>query len=221
MAVPVAVALAVTAAACGGNGSGAGDPDPAKDRAAAQRANLKAADLPASWRSEAQVDPPGTEEVENQIARCLGTTSPSSRATAEVESPKFTSGLATQARSVITFVKTKDEATKDAANFASDKFPDCAKEGFTKQVGVSAPEGSTVTDLTITDGKFAALGDRTVARRVTADIQVDPTFSITVYVDLVLIVVDRAEVDLTFVNPGSPFDEDLALELATKVVERL
>lgn len=210
------VTVLALSAGCGGDG----EPDPAADRAAAQKANLEAADFPSGWRSKPHEELPGEDELAAEVAECLGLPAPSTGTTAEVRSPDFTSGLATQASSVVTFVESEEVAEKHAAALAGGKFPACAEPGFAKQVGQVAPEGATVTDVNITKVDFPALGDRTVAHRVKATINIGE-MKVPINIDLVHVFEDRAEVALTFVNPGSPFDEDLARSLAAKVLERL
>jgi hypothetical protein len=212
--VPVLAALTMSAA-CGD-----GAPTPADDKATADKASLQAADFPAGWKSEPHEKLPGEDEMAAEIAKCLGVSSPSTRATAQVRSADFSSGLATQASAVITFVKTEKEASADAAAFGGAKFPECATPGFTAQVQRVAPEGATVDGLKITKIAFPASGDHTAAHRVEATIRVGE-MPVPINIDLVHIVKGRAEVQMTFVNPGAPFPEDLSRSLSAKIVERL
>lgn len=213
LAVVVAVGVL---AACGGDDA----PDAAADQATAEKANLNQADFPSGWTSTPHEALPGEDELAKEVADCLGISPPTSRAIAEARSPDFSSGLATQASSVITFVGSEDEAEEDAEAFASDKFAPCAEPAFAKQIQQVAPEGATVNDVKVAKSTFAETGDRTVAYRVTATIQVGE-MPVPINIDLVRIFKDRAEVQLTFVNPGQPFPPDLARSLAGKVVGRL
>lgn len=209
-------ALSVLAPACGGDDP----PDPAADRAAAERANLKAADFPSGWSSRPHEMLPGEEEMEKEVAGCLGIPTSSSRATATARSADFSSGLATQASSVITFVSSQEQAKEDAAALGSAKFPSCAQPGFAKQIEQVAPEGASVNDVRVSEATFPSFGDRTIAHRVTATIQVGE-MPVPINIELVRIFKDRAEVYLTFVNPGEPFPPELARSLAGKVIGRL
>lgn len=212
LAVVVAV---VVLSACGGD-----PPDAAADQAAAEKANLNQGDFPSGWTSKPHEVLPGEDDLAKEVADCLGISPPTSRATAEARSPDFSSGLATQASSVITFVGSEDEAEEDAQVFASEKFAPCAEPGFAKQIQQVAPDGATVNDVKVAKATFPDTGDRTVAYRVTALIQVGE-MPVPINIDLVRIFKDRAEVQLIFVNPGEPFPPDLARSLAGKVVGRL
>lgn len=212
--MPMSVLLGVTAA-CGDSA-----PTPAEDRATARKANLQTADFPAGWKSEPHKKLPGEDDRTAAIATCLGVTPPSTRATAEVASPDFSSGLATQASAVITFVETEEEASADAAAFAADKFPGCAEASFAAQIQQVAPEGATVDGLKITKIDFPATGDHTSAHRVEATLHIG-AMTVPINIDLVHVVEGRAEVAMVLVNPGSPFPEDLARSLSAKIVERL
>lgn len=214
--VPLTALLAVSAGCGGGNDQ----PTPAADRASARAATLKAADFPAGWKSSPHRRLPGEEAMATDVARCLGISSPSTRATAQVVSSDFSSGLATQATAVIIFVKSDGEAATDAAAYASGKFPSCAMPGFKDQIQQVAPDGAEVRDVRITKVPFPSSGDRTAAHRVKADLQVGE-MTVPINIDLVHIVKGRAEVALTFVNPGEPFPPDLARSLAAKVAARL
>ncbi len=212
----------------GGGGAGGGDEGDttttvnreAADEAAAASANLKVEDFPAGWTSKPHEKLPGEDELAAEIQTCVGIDPASTRVTAEHRSPDFASGLATQASSVILFVKSPQQATGDADAYAGDKFPACAEPGFAKQIQQVAPEGGTVADVKVSKSTFPALGDRTVAHRVTANIKLDQ-MTVPINIDVVQIFKGRAEVTLTFVNPGAPFTEALAQELASKLVARL
>lgn len=214
MAMGVALILS---AGCGGGDETA---DPAADRKKAQEAALKASDFPSGWSSKPHEKLPGEDELAAEIARCIGISNPSSRASAEVESPDFTSGFATSASSVVTFVTTEEEADADATAFAGDKFPQCAEPGFAKQVQTVAPEGATVDAVKIATSRFPTYGDRTVSYRVNATIQLGE-MTIPVNIDLVRVFKGRAEVSFVFSNPGPPFPADVARTAVAKVVERL
>lgn len=208
--------LALSGAACGG----ADEATPAADRAAARKAVLKAADFPSGWKSNPHEKLPGEDELVAEVAKCLGIPPPSTRATAVVRSPDFSSGFATTASSVITFVETDDRAAADAAAFAGEKFPSCVEPGMAEQVRDVAPEGASVDGVKIVKRSFPSLGDRTAAYRFSATLHIGE-IPVTVNIDLVHVFKDRAEVSLTFVSPGQPFPEDLARSLAAKVVARL
>lgn len=212
----VLVAVGVLAPACGREDA----PDPAADQAAAEKANLQPADFPSGWSSKPQESRPGEDEIEQEVAACLGISPPATRASAKARSLDFSSGLATQASSIITVVKSEKEALADAAAFASEKFPSCAEPGFTKQIQQVAPEGAVVNNVEVAGTDFPTFGDRTVAYRVTAALQVGE-MPIPINIDLVRIFKDRFEVYLTFINPGEPFPPELMRSLAGKVAGRL
>lgn len=212
----IAVVVALSAA-CGG---GEDKADPASDKEKAQKAVLRAADFPSGWSSKPHEELPGEDERAAEIARCIGISNPSARASAEVRSPDFTSGFATSAFSVITFVKTEEEAAADAGAFAGEKFAQCAEPEFAEQIQAVAPEGARVENVKISRSEFPAHGDRTVAYRVNGTIFIGE-MDVPVNIDLVQIFKGRAEVSFVFSNPGAPFPADVARTVAAKVVERL
>ena len=214
------MALAVVMALAAGCGGGDEEPDPSADREKAREASLKAVDFPSGWSSKPHEKLPGEDELAAEVARCIGISSPSARATAEVRSPDFTSGFATSASSVITFVRSEEEAAADAAAYAGEKFPQCAEPGFAKQMQAVAPEGATVEEVKISTSSFPRHGERTVAYRVNGTIHIGE-MKVPVNIDLVRIFKGRAEVTLVFSNPGAPFPADVARSVAAKVVERL
>src|SRR5436305_2369497 len=76
--------------ACGGSTK----VSPAADRAAAEKANLKATDFPSGWSSKPHEKLPDEDTLNPDIASCLGISLASGRATAEVRSPDFTQSMA-------------------------------------------------------------------------------------------------------------------------------
>ncbi|HVE46144.1 MAG TPA: hypothetical protein VNA57_05310 [Acidimicrobiales bacterium] len=212
----LAVVMALTAG-CGGDDD---EPDLAADREKAREAMLRAADFPSGWSPKPHEKLPGEDELTAEVAQCIGISNPSTRSTAEVRSPDFTSGFATTASSVITYVRSEEEAAADAAAFAGEKFAQCAEPGFAKQVQAVAPEGATVEDVKVSPARFPTHGDRTVAYRVNGTIHIGE-MKVPVNIDLVRIFKGRAEVTFVFSNPGAPFPAEVARSVAAKVVERL
>lgn len=216
--VMVAVIMAVSAG-CGGGDDKA---NPAADREKAEKAAPKAADFPSGWTAKPHEKLPLEDELAVDIAECLGVTAPAARASAQVRSQDFTSGFATTASSVITFVKTKEEAAADAAAFAQPKFAECARPGYERQMGAVAPEGATLEGVTISKSSFPKYGDRTVSYLVHGEIRLGE-IKVHVNVDLVWVFKDRAEIFLTFSKGASqsPFPREVARAVTVKVVERL
>lgn len=211
--------LAVLVAILPGCGSGNGSPSPDADRAAAEKATLRAADFPSGWSSRPHEPVPGEEELRRDIARCLGISPPSEAATAEVRSPDFTQGLATVS-SIITFVKSESDARTHADALTSERFARCAEPGYAKQIHEVAPEGNTVTDVEMAKLDFPPHGDRSAADRVTAMAHIGE-INVPINIDVVRVFKDRAELELTVVAPGTAFPADFAARLAGAVVGRL
>ncbi len=216
----VSVVLLLGAASACGDGGG-DEANPAKDRAAAEEANLKAGDFPAGWNSRPHEKLPREDELGPEIARCLGISPPSERATAEVRSLDFTQGVAT-ASSLVRFMASETEVRADAEAFSSDRFPACAQPGYAAQMHEVAPEGNTIQEITMTKVDFPTYGDRSVAHRIAAQLQIPvlPT-PLPITIDLIHIFKGRAEAELTIVAPGMPFPPDFATRLAGAVAERL
>lgn len=215
----LALAMAISVvSACGDDTETA---DPAADLAKAEAAILKATDLPAGWNSRPHEPLPGEDQLERDIARCLGITPPAARGTAHVRSQDFTQGFAT-ASATITFVKTEKEAKADAAAVTSNKFGECIKPGYADQVHHVAPEGNTVTKARVEPLTLPRFGDRSVAQRVITSIHIpEPNIDLDIHIDVVRFFKGRAEAELVVVAPGMPFPNDLVSGLAGKMVARL
>lgn len=215
-AAGLAAALA-TGAACGGGGGA----DPKKDRAAAEKAAPKAGDLPSGWSSRPHEKLPGEDELGLGIARCLGISAPSGRATAVVRSPDYTQTLATVS-SVITFVKSEGAAKTDADALLGPRFADCARPLYEKQMHEVAPEGNTVSDATTSKLSYPTYGDRSAVDRVSAMVHIPILPSpLPITVDIVRIFKGRAEAEITVVSPGAPLPPELTGKVASAVATRL
>jgi len=214
--LPLALALAMSAACSNGDDAA----NPTADRTTAEKANLKAADLPSGWSSRPHEPLPGDENLRPNIARCLGITALAEGASADVRSPDFTQGLATVS-SLITYVKTEADAKTHADALTSDRFAACAEPEYADQMHRTAPEGNTVMDLKISRRDVPALGDRSSGNRITATIQVNEQITVPITIEVIHIFKDRAEVELTVVAPGQPFADDFGPRLATAIADRL
>lgn len=213
----VAMVLALSAG-CGGGDDKA---DPAADREKAEKAVLKAADFPSGWTAKPHEKLPLEDELAAEIAQCLDIAPPSARGSAQVRSQDFTSGFATTASSVITFLKSDEEAAADATALAGPKFVECAQPGYEKQIGAVKPEGATLQGVKISKSDFPKYGDRTVSYLAQGTIRLGE-ITVPVNVDLVWVFKGRAEAFFTFSKgAGPPFPRDVARTVAAKVVERL
>lgn len=211
------VATLITGA-CGGGG---GTASPAADRTAAEKANLRAGDFPSGWSSKPHEKLPDEDTLNPDIASCLGISPPSGRANAEVRSPDFTQAMAS-ASSVITFVKTGDEATADAKAVTGGKFADCIRAGYEKQMHDVAPQPNTVSGVTVTKLDFPKFGQHSIAERVTGNVHIeDLGIDVPVNVDVIRIFKGRAEAELVVVAPLTPFPNELVSGLAASVASRL
>lgn len=212
------VLATMIAGACGGGGDTA---SPAADRAAAENANLRAGDFPSGWSSKPHEKLPDEDTLNPDIAACLGISPPSGRATAEVRSADFTQAMAS-ASSVITFVKTGDEATADAKAVTGGKFADCIKPGYEKQMHDVAPQPNSVSEVAVTKLDFPKFGQYSIATRVTGKVHIDELgIDVPVNVDVIRIFKGRAEAEIVVVAPGTSFPNELVSGLAGAVAGRL
>ncbi len=226
----LAVAALVSSGCSNGNSSGGGGgdgkpatqtaPDPAADKAKAAAASLQAADFPAGWKSAPHQQLPGEDKLDTQLASCLGVPQPSTHSTADVRSPDFTTGIATTASSRIRYVRTVDDAVRDATAYTSPKFVECLEAPFSAQIAQVAPPGAKVANVRAASLAFPSYGDRSTATRVSATLNIGPT-TVPLTIDLVRVYVGRAEVEFTFRSPGQPFSASLERALVGKVVGRL
>lgn len=214
--IALAAAVALMLACSDGGSEGA---DPEQDQARAEGVVLMASDLPSGWSSRPHEQLPGETELRSDIARCLGITPLDERATAEAMSDDFTQNMATVS-AVVWFVSSEEEASDDAAAYAGGMFPECAGPGYGAQIEAVGPEGNTLSALEITEVDAPEVGDGAVAHRVSAVIQFGE-ITVPITIDLVHVFDGRAEIELTVVSPGAPFEREFVNDLAEAMADRL
>ena len=211
----------VALTACGGGGAGGSSSagDPSTDKATADRVVLKQADFPLGWKATPHQSSPDDAASKKRFFECIGSSDPTPNETADVRSPDFSQGQATQAASEMQFMRTSTGAVDALTALQGGKTVDCIKaliqEGAQKQL----PAGTAVTDLTAAQLKFPTLKDGAAAVRVAFTIQTGGV-NVPIYADAIYFRSGRAIVSLTTVNGGSPMDSKLEEDLAQKMASR-
>jgi hypothetical protein len=198
-------------------------PDAAADKRLAERLVFAAADFPTGW----SITPPSPEdesdvELNNELARCAGAPDPAAVESATAESPDFAMGEMFTASSTATIVKTVADAQADLRAVQGARFPDCLRTAFTdvlqKNLGSSAMGAPRVTVDPLT---VARIGDASLAYRSTFAFQVSPGVTAQFFIDIFLLLEQRAEVGVFFFGLGQPFDPSLEGDLVQKLGDRL
>ena len=215
----------------------------------AQKANLQIEDFPDGWK--ATEDEPGSgldiDRLWSEISQCLGITGPDNRPPRAVpdptaKSPTFLRGLATQARSRVSYTSSGSVVT---AALASPKAQDCMNAAFTGDTKRSAPQGAVPGPVTV---KSAAptptltakgigggstykvtvtltLGDTPETapsgQKAQGPVDASGTLKIPLFHDYYVLVTPTSVVQLWFLNPGSDFPPDLERSLVDKVLSRV
>jgi hypothetical protein len=210
------------------------DPRPpqqiAADKATAQAAVLKLADLPAGWTGTAPTDTGTSSGLDAQLAACLGTTasiSTNSNPT-HVDSDDFSdpSGDNTVSNSVALLASA--DATKAVMDALSNpKVPGCLAQTLDDLIsqnlassGTTLPAGTSVGHAQAALESFPNVADRTLAFRITVPVQAGAN-TVNINVDFVAFTKGRAGSTLSLQGTGSPFPTDLATSLAQTVAGRL
>ena len=203
-------------AACSSGGSTAASP--AADKAAAVKVNLRQPDFPTGWTSAPHQASPEETTTLRQLTQCVGIADLAGHTTATDRSPDFSAGQATTANSLVTFVKTDGDASRDLGAFQSGKAPDCFKQAVLALVQQQAP-GAVPANLEVHQLQFPTLKDGTAAYQASFTVAVAGT-NLPVYADFVYFRAGRAEVAMVTTNAGSPLDPKLEQDLASKMARR-
>lgn len=204
--------------------------DLAADETAAADALLTLDDFPDGWTSKPRDDStPEAPDLELAFAECLDV-DPALLADAEVKakSDTFIDANA-EVEASVSMQPTEDKADKGVAILEKEAVPACFEEALSglmqrlvddPKPGAELPEGFEMGGLTVSDRDLPTFGE--FSRALRAEVEVSATdINTTLYVDLLFIRVGRATTSMSFQDVGTPFDEDLEVELATTFTSKL
>lgn len=187
--------------------------------ARAQAATLQPGDFPTGF--EPQPEEPGQglniETVWRDLTQCVGVENavpPAGRAT----SPTFRRDIATQGRSTVEYT-TEPRAAAVAAALAGPRAQECLMRAFVADLDRSKPEGSTPGPVTVTPRDVAQLGQRTLAWRAEASVDLSG-LAVLLFQDYLVVFDGGTVIRLFFLSPGAEFPQQLEQELAQKVFSR-
>ena len=187
------------------------------DHAAAAAANLKLSDFPHGWTSQAQSSSSdGPKGLKATTAKCLGASvsdlGPDNGTS--VSSPNFTGPSGNESiSSSVAFAATTAAADRIEALWSSPKIPKCLTAALRALISYelshptssadSPPKGMTFGSATLSQLSFAHFGDRSIAYRIALPMQYDG-MSLDFDADLVIVESNRALVEMSFQDVGSP-----------------
>lgn len=197
----------------------------ASDRAAATDALLVLRDFPSGWAAEERdANDEEGPDLDEETAVCLGVDVPLLADNAvSVKSDTFTKDEA-EVEADISIQATKAEADASVEILTNPKLRSCLQDSFRKSTeyavknpsdGEELPEGFELGEATVADLNFPDIGDDSRTFRLSVPVSAGG-LELEVFLDLVFVRVGRATGILTFVDVLSPFDEELAKELAMK-----
>jgi hypothetical protein len=221
-AVLIVVAL-IALAGCGGKSHKA---DPAADLALAKQAVLTAADLPGYKGTPHAPDDDIPAGVKKDFATCMGTSvsifddTPGAQ---KADSPDFSAGVGDtlSVSDTVEIDPTKGDIDKVWDPISKPAAEPCLGKLFeaaTTQGALDSP-GVKLGKLKV-DRFDVGVGDRSVGYAVVAPVS-GPGSSIVLYIDVVFAARDRAGMDFSFSNVGTPFDRNLEKTLVQKVYDRV
>jgi hypothetical protein len=206
------------------------DDERAADEAAAETMVLTLSDFPPGWESTPAEEDEPDERFDEQLAECLGVdVSEIDPNNPKAGSPNFASSNGDQVTSQVAFTPTVEDATDALALRRQEGANECYAESFlaiiedflaNPEEGEEAPDDFEVGEPTVNEMSFGALGDESIAFRVTLPLEADG-FSAEFYLDVVNVRVGRVGVSTTFQSVLTPFDTEEAARLTGVVVDRV
>lgn len=200
------------------------------DEAAAESMLLTLSDFPPGWESMPAEQAEPDERFVEQLAECLGVDeSEIDPNDPEAQSPTFVSSDGDQVSSRVTFAPTVEDATDAIALKRLEGANECYAENLLTVIedslanpdeGGETPDNFEVGEPTVNELSFDALGDETLASRITLPVEVEG-FSAEVYFDVVNVRVGRVSVTTMFQSVLTPFDIEESLRLTGVVVDRV
>jgi len=209
------VLLALGFVACGSDKATTASPD--ADLATAKKLVLTSTDFPSGWTGKAddQTKSPEDKADSKALSDCIGASGPEAE-TAKWNGDDFTMDQY-QVSSSVNLVTDKAVFKKDVAAISGPKLQTCVKDVFTKVLTKAI--GAEPTSLDVTPFEVKKYGDVTKGLRMKVDTGTGATD--TVYVDLVLMGKNRAEVTATVLSVGQPIDPTLETSLLAKIGSRV
>jgi hypothetical protein len=207
--------------------AGTGSPaEAAADEALADSTLLTLDDFPASWR--ALPGPPednvlGRQE-EADLARCLGTDGEVfDTDLPHAGTPTFLSPAGDTVSARVSLAPDDNGPRRAIEALRGTGAPDCYAEAV-QTAGMFGPEGAptgvevgTVSGVPI---PYAASGNTTVAWRMSVPISAEGQ-QVNIYVDVVVVRVDRALITFSFQSQISPYDRDQSEHVVSILVDRV
>jgi hypothetical protein len=239
----LAVGLSVLVlSSCGGGDDGAEDtasptaevrPGLEEDKAAAQAALLTLADFPSGWSEVPAEDEPDDEDVNRQMAACVGSEGDS---LIEVGGAEASTGDFSDPEENVTISEdvgiaaTEDEAAAALTALDEPGVTACFQDVFRGFISDlienpetpedSLPEGASVGEVTFGRLNVAPVGDQVVAYRVTMPISID-SLSIDIYLDIVIARQGRSMANLLFESTFDPYPTEELDRIVALAVGRL
>ena len=191
-------------------------------QAAAHRAVVTAADLPAGWTAD-PADPAddGADEGDRALAECMGATYEDSPA----EAKSSFSSVGLSAGSDFTIASSLERARSDFAALAGAAAPGCFEQMFRKQLEADKPPGGSY-DIKVSPSDMVE-GLPRDADRDAVGLRMTVTFhrgkvAVPMAFDVIMLRYDRIETSLTFTSLGdAAFPADLPRSLTNTVAQRL
>lgn len=234
--VTTAIVLTLGLAACGGSSSSSGKSAQTQnvvaDKAAAEAAALKLADLPAGWTATPATKTPDAPGVDAQLATCLGVSVAEldKSGPADFKSDDLSDANNNTVSNSVGYAPSADQAKKEFAIFKDPKVPGClgtALSNFlTYQIkhptnpSDSIPDSVSFGTPTVAPLSVATVGDQTAAYRVTIPVTALGQ-TVNAYADFLIAVKGRVGVEMDFEAVGKPFPADQEQQYLQKVIGRL
>jgi hypothetical protein len=218
--------LALALVACGGGGATTDDeavgPAPvtgeAGDATRARTILLQQADMPQGWRGAAHTETPLEVERSRNISICLGRGDPDTYRSTRVYGADLSMGQM-QVSSIVTVLKTVEDAKADLAAIRGPNYGDCLVPAFREDLRRQAAD-ARVENVAAAPLPVESFGDGTVGLRLTADlVYADRTDHL--FADLVYISKDRTTVSATFFSFAQPFPATLEQALVSRMGNRI
>ncbi len=185
--------------------------------ATAKKLVLTSTDFPPGWTAKPadQTQSPEDKADSKELSDCVGTSGPEAEK-ARWNGDEFTMDQY-QVSSEANLVTDKALYKKDIAAIKSPKLQTCVKDVFGKVLTKAI--GTEPTSLDVTPFAVKKYGDVTTGLRMKVGTGTGATD--TVYVDLVLMGKNRAEVTTTVFSVGQPIDPALENSLLAKIGSRV
>ena len=179
---------------------------------------LVAGDFPRGWTSTPPEPPTEENEAASvELAECVGTSGDDAKS-AEVEGDEFKMGNNLEVNSEASIVEDEDDYRRDVSAIKGPKLQPCVRDIFTTRLAEAL--GTPLTSAEIESLEVPTHGDVTVGLRMTVGLTAEGQ-PLTLFMDVVLMGRDRAEVTATFISVNQPFDKALQTSLIDALGERL